>query len=155
MPNLPLRARSSAGLGLAILAFVNLFNYLDRFVVSALFESLKHSELALSDFKLGFLMTSFLIVYMLTAPVFGVLGDRRSRPRLIAFGVACWSVATTLSGFAGSYLALLAARATVGIGEAAYGTIAPSLLADYFPAPERGREDPSRDGRGHTAPEKH
>ena len=71
MPNLPLRARSSAGLGLAILAFVNLFNYLDRFVVSALFESLKHSELALSDFKLGFLMTSFLIVYMLTAPVFG------------------------------------------------------------------------------------
>ncbi|MGA9027637.1 MAG: MFS transporter [Steroidobacteraceae bacterium] len=139
MPNLPLRARSSAGLGLAILAFVNLFNYLDRFVVSALFESLKHSELALSDFKLGFLMTSFLIVYMLTAPVFGVLGDRRSRPRLIAFGVACWSVATTLSGFAGSYLALLAARATVGIGEAAYGTIAPSLLADYFPAPERGR----------------
>ena len=47
MPNLPLRARSSAGLGLAILAFVNLFNYLDRFVVSALFESLKHSELAL------------------------------------------------------------------------------------------------------------
>ena len=84
-------------------------------------------------------MTSFLIVYMLAAPVFGVLGDRRSLPRLIAFGVACWSVATTLSGFAGSYLALLAARATVGIGEAAYGTIAPSLLADYFPATERGR----------------
>jgi MFS family permease len=129
----------SASWGLAILSFVNLFNYLDRYVVSALFESLKHSELALSDVRLGFLMTSFLVVYMLAAPVFGALGDRRSRPRLIAFGVACWSLATTLSGFAGSYFALLAARASVGVGEAAYGTIAPSLLADYYPAGKRSR----------------
>jgi len=130
---------SAAGLGLAVLSFINLFNYLDRYVVSALFESLKHSELALSDLKLGSLMTSFLIVYTLAAPLFGALGDRRSRPRLIAFGVACWSVATALSGFAGSFVALLAARACVGIGEAAYGTIAPSLLADYYPPERRGR----------------
>jgi MFS family permease len=127
--------------GLAVLTFINLFNYLDRFVVSALAESLKHSSLALSDFKLGSLMTGFLLVYMLAAPVFGALGDRRShsRPRLIAFGVACWSLATALSGMVGSYVMLFAARAAVGIGEAAYGTIAPSLLADYFPAARRGR----------------
>jgi MFS family permease len=129
----------SAGWGLAILTLINLFNYLDRFVVASLFESLKHSTLALSDRQLGFLMSAFLIVYMVAAPVFGALGDRRPRPRLIAFGVACWSVATALSGLAGSYLALVAARASVGIGEAAYGTIAPSLLADYFPVSRRGR----------------
>lgn len=129
----------SASWGLAVLAFINLFNYLDRYLVSALVESLKHSELALSDAQLGSLMSGFLAVYMLAAPLFGVLGDRRARPRLIAFGVACWSLATALSGFAGSYLGLLAARASVGIGEAAYGTIAPSLLADYFPADSRGR----------------
>jgi MFS transporter, Spinster family, sphingosine-1-phosphate transporter len=131
----------SAGWGLAILTLINLFNYLDRFIVASLFESLKHSELAPSDRQLGFLMSAFLIVYMLAAPVFGALGDRRSRsrPRLIAFGVACWSLATALSGLAGSYLALIIARASVGIGEAAYGTIAPSLLADYFPASRRGR----------------
>lgn len=129
----------SAGWGLAILTLINLFNYLDRFVVASLFESLKHSTLALSDRQLGFLMSAFLVVYMMAAPVFGALGDRRPRPRLIAFGVACWSVATALSGLAGSYLALIAARASVGIGEAAYGTIAPSLLADYFPVSRRGR----------------
>lgn len=84
-------------------------------------------------------MSGFLVVYTLAAPVFGALGDRRSRPRLIAMGVACWSVATALSGFAGSYLTLLAARASVGIGEASYVTIAPSLLSDYFPATQRGR----------------
>ena len=130
---------TSASLALAVLTFINLLNYLDRFVVSALAETLKHSALALSDLKLGSLMTSFLLVYLVTAPVFGALGDRRSRPRLIAFGVGVWSLATALSGFAGSYLALLGARAAVGIGEAAYGTIAPALLADYFPAARRGR----------------
>ncbi|HEX3848651.1 MAG TPA: MFS transporter, partial [Steroidobacteraceae bacterium] len=62
-----------------------------------------------------------------------------SRPRLIAFGVACWSFATALSGFSRGYLSLLAARASVGIGEAAYVTIAPSLLSDYFPARQRAR----------------
>jgi MFS family permease len=129
----------SASFGLGILSFINLFSYLDRYVVSALIESLKHSELGLSDANLGSLMSGFLVVYTLTAPVFGALGDRRSRPRLIALGVACWSFATALSGFAGSYLTLLAARASVGVGEAAYVTIAPSLLSDYFPVRQRGR----------------
>jgi predicted MFS family arabinose efflux permease len=129
----------SASLGLAVLSFINLFNYLDRYVVSALLESLKRSELALTDPQLGSLMSAFLIVYTLTAPFFGALGDRRSRPRLIAAGVAIWSVATTLSGFAGTFLALFAARAAVGIGEAAYVTIAPSLLSDYYPSAQRAR----------------
>jgi predicted MFS family arabinose efflux permease len=129
----------SASLGLAVLSFINLFNYLDRYVLSALVETLKHSELALTDANLGALMSAFLVVFTLTAPLFGTLGDTRPRPRLIAFGVALWSIATALSGFAGSYLALLAARASVGVGEAAYITIAPSLLSDYFPAKQRGR----------------
>ena len=129
----------AATFGLGILSVINLFSYLDRYVVSALIESLKHSELGLTDANLGSLMSAFLLVYTLTAPVFGALGDRRSRPRLIALGVACWSFATSLSGLAGSYLALFAARATVGVGEAAYVTIAPSLLSDYFPARQRGR----------------
>jgi MFS transporter, Spinster family, sphingosine-1-phosphate transporter len=130
---------NSAGWGLAILSFINLFNYLDRYLVSALVERLKHSELALTDAQLGSLMSGFLAVYTLSAPIFGALGDRRARPRLIAFGVGCWSLATALSGLAGSYIWLFAARASVGIGEAAYGTIAPSLLSDYFPADKRGR----------------
>ncbi len=131
--------QSFANFGLAVLAIVNLFNYMDRYVVSALFESLKHSKLALSDLQLGLLMPSFLLVYMFSAPIFGALGDRRSRPRLIALGVTVWSLATSLSAFAGSYLSLILARAVVGVGEAAYGTIAPALLADYFPVRQRGR----------------
>lgn len=128
-----------AGRALLVLAFINLFNYLDRFVVSALAEPLKHSELQLTDTQLGLLMTGFVVVYMLASPLFGGLGDRGARPRLVAFGVFTWSLATVLAGFAGSFLALFLARSVVGIGEAAYGTIAPSLLADLYPKTQRGR----------------
>jgi MFS family permease len=118
---------------------INLFNYLDRWIVAALAESMKHSELRLSDTQLGSLMTGFIIVYMIAAPLFGSLGDARSRTRLLGLGVAIWSLATALAGLATSYASLFAARAAVGVGEAAYGTISPALLADYFPRERRGQ----------------
>src|SRR6185369_7659330 len=104
----------AARLGLAVLTFINLFNYLDRYVVASLVESLKKAPLFLSDTQLGSLMTGFLGVYMLTSPIFGTLGDRRGRPRLLALGVGIWSVATALGGFAQSFAGLFAARSTVG-----------------------------------------
>ncbi|HVH68190.1 MAG TPA: MFS transporter [Gemmatimonadales bacterium] len=124
---------------LAVLTAINLFNYLDRWVVAAVAESIKRSELRPSDTELGLLATGMLVVYTVTAPLFGRLGDTRGRPRLLAFGVALWSVATALGGVAKSFAGLLVARAAVGVGEAAYGTISPSLLADYFPRSRRGR----------------
>lgn len=138
LPPGPVARRVALG-GLAALTLVNLLNYLDRYVISALVPDLERAHMGLSDFRLGTLMTGFLVVYMLFAPLFGVLGDRRSRPRAIAAGVVLWSLATALSGLAHNYFHLLAARALVGVGEAAYGTISPALLADYFPLAKRGR----------------
>jgi MFS family permease len=122
-----------------VLTLINLFNYLDRFIVPAIGPSLTRGELRLTDTEFGFLATAFILVLMAVSPVFGVLGDRRSRPGLIAAGVALWSVATAAGGLATGFWSLLASRAAVGIGEAAYGTIAPALLADYFPPRYRGR----------------
>ena len=133
------RGKRTGILALTILAGINLLNYLDRYVVSALLPDLKRAPMHLTDFELGTLMSGFLVVYMLAAPVFGRLGDRGSRPRPIAIGVFLWSLATGLSGLARNYAQLLAARAVVGIGEAAYATIAPSLLADFFGRRTRGR----------------
>src|SRR2546426_3594350 len=114
-------AAGRARQGLIVLTLINLFNYLDRFVVPSLLESIKKSELHPSDTQLFSLVPAFTVVYMLAAPVFGPLGDRRARPPLIALGVLIWSVATALGGFARSYATLFLARATVGVGEAAYG----------------------------------
>src|ERR1043165_6661351 len=131
--------RRAAGYTLAVLTLINLFNYLDRWVIAALVESLRKSELHLTDTELGFIASGFIIIYTLASPVFGTLGDRRARPPLIAFGVMIWSIATTLGGFARGFTSLFVARSTVGVGEAAYGTIAPALLADSFPLEKRGR----------------
>jgi len=100
---------------------------------------LKSSGIVATDFELGFLAPGFLLVYMLAAPAFGYLGDHRSRTRPIAIGVALWSLATLGSGLARNYWQLFLSRAAVGIGEAAYATISPALLADYYPATRRGR----------------
>src|SRR5437764_14886306 len=93
----------AARAGLLVLTLINLLNYLDRGIVAALAESMKHSELRLSDAQLGSLMTGFLVVYMATAPLFGSLGDTRSRPRLLGMAVAIWSVATGLAGLARNF----------------------------------------------------
>ena len=123
---------------LAILTFINLFNYIDRWVVAAVVEPLRKA-LLLTDTQVGFVLSAFIVVFAITSPVFGRLGDRRARPPLIAIGVAIWSLATGLAGFARGFWSLFFARAAVGVGEAAYGAIAPALLADHFPRERRGR----------------
>ncbi|HYL02468.1 MAG TPA: MFS transporter [Steroidobacteraceae bacterium] len=130
--------RRAAVWALGVLTGVNLLNYLDRYIVSAIAPDLKQA-MALSDTQLGWLMPIFMLIYMVAAPVFGTWGDRGSRTRPIALGVFVWSLATLLSGFARSYPQLLLGRALVGIGEAAYVAIAPALLADCFAVDRRGR----------------
>lgn len=138
-PTAPPHSARLARTGLVVLTLINLLNYLDRYIVPSLFESLKQSPLHPTDAQLGLLMGGFLLVYTITAPIFGRAGDRGRRPRLLAFGVFLWSLATAAGGLVRSYLQLLLARAAVGVGEAAYGTVGPSLLADYFPRSKRGR----------------
>src|SRR5437764_3494249 len=135
----PPAAQRAARYALAILTLINLFNYLDRWVVAAVVESIKKSELHLTDTQLGLIGTGFIVVYAIFSPFFGTFGDRIRRPPLIALGVAVWSVATALGGFARGFVSLFLARSTVGVGEAAYGTVSPALLADYFPVAQRGR----------------
>jgi MFS family permease len=132
-------AGRSPVLALSILTLINLLNYVDRYVVSGIVSDLKAPPLGLSDSQIGLLTTAFMFVYTLVAPLFGVLGDRGSRTRPIAAGVFVWSIATVVSGFASSYAYLLSARSLVGIGEAAYISIAPALLSDCFPRAQRGR----------------
>jgi MFS transporter, Spinster family, sphingosine-1-phosphate transporter len=135
----PRAAVRFAGRGLLVLTLINLLNYLDRYVPSAVLPQMKASGIVATDSESGYLATGFLLVYMLASPIFGYLGDHRSRTRPIAIGVALWSLATMWSGLSHSYWELFASRAAVGIGEAAYATIAPALLADYYPPVQRGR----------------
>ncbi len=116
---------------LVILTGLNLLNYLDRQVLSAVLPALQPT-LHLNDEQGGNLATAFMIGYFVTAPFFGYLGDRASRKWLIAGGIFVWSLGTILTGFATSYGMMLAFRVLVGVGEASYATLGPSLLADLY-----------------------
>ena len=69
----------------------------------------------------------------------GFLVDRWNRPRLLAIGVAVWSLATVSTGLARSYDQLQAARALVGVGGAAFTLVALTMLMDLFPRRVRAR----------------
>ena len=133
---------SSPWFALSLLLGINLFNYLDRYVLAAV-EPLISKDLFPNDTdakgKVGLLATAFLLSYMLLAPLFGWLADRLSRWHLIAFGVAIWSLASGASGLATTFTLLLITRVFVGIGEAAYGPAAPTIIADLFPIAKRGK----------------
>src|SRR5262249_42772688 len=72
-------------------------------------------------------------------PVAGILADRYPRRFFVGGGVLVWSLATVLSGLAGSYRSLLWARSAIGVGEAGFGGVAPTLISDLFPKEKRGR----------------
>ncbi|HIJ86798.1 MAG TPA: MFS transporter [Desulfuromonadales bacterium] len=123
---------------LGLLLTVNMLNYIDRQVLFAVFPLIK-IDLQITDAALGLLGSAFMFSYMLFAPLFGWLGDRWSRTLLASGGLVVWSVATALAGFAPGYRTLLAARATVGVGEASFGTVSPGLVSDFFPKERRGK----------------
>jgi len=97
------------------------------------------ASLSITDAQGGLLQSAFILSYALVSPLAGWLGDRWRRLRLAASGVLIWSVATVASGLAPTYAILLLARTVIGVGEASYAVVTPSLLSDYYPPERRSR----------------
>ncbi|XKL68536.1 hypothetical protein PGB90_004027 [Kerria lacca] len=114
-----------------ILCFVNLINYMDRFTIAGVLTDVK-KHFDIGDDKGGLLQTAFVVTYMLFAPLFGYLGDRYNRKIIMAFGVFLWSLTTMAGSFMNTYGYFLFYRMLVGIGEASYSTIAPTIISDLF-----------------------
>ena len=133
----PAQADGYAWYALAVMVVVYMLNFVDRQILSILAEAIK-ADLKLSDAELGFLYgTSFAIFYTIFGFPLGRLVDSWYRGRLMALGIALWSLMTALSGLARNFPQLAAARIGVGIGEASASPAAYSLLADYFPKGKR------------------
>ncbi|AKU90333.1 spinster family MFS transporter [Vulgatibacter incomptus] len=123
---------------LLVLSLINLVNYLDRYVLAGMLP-LVQDHFGKGDAEMGIVSSSFLVVYALVSPFTGVLGDRIPRKWLVGGGVVLWSAATVWSGMARSFEELLVARSFIGIGEAGYAAVAPSLISDLFEEKRRGR----------------
>ena len=148
-PQTPLPGARAA---LILLLLINMFNYIDRQVLAAVEPEIRAHYLQPDSpgasfwlrlhpepkFWTGCLSMAFLVFYMFTAPVFGALADRMSRWILVAVGVTVWSLASGASGLAATFLVMLLTRCIVGIGEAVYGPVAPSVISDLYPVKVRG-----------------
>lgn len=109
------------------LTLVNLVNYFDRYIVQAV-EPRITAEFSLSNTEAGYVMSAFVLGYFLFSPVFGYLGDRYDRRRVMAIGLVVWSLCTAMTSLAIGAMSFILCRILVGVGEACYGAIVPVYL---------------------------
>uniref|UniRef100_A0A669B327 Protein spinster homolog 1 n=1 Tax=Oreochromis niloticus TaxID=8128 RepID=A0A669B327_ORENI len=117
-----------------VLCYINLLNYMDRFTVAGTLLLGKFHYFGINDTESGLLQTVFICSYMFLAPVFGYLGDRYNRKYIMSGGITFWSLVTLASSYTPKehFWALLLTRGLVGVGEASYSTIAPTIIADLY-----------------------
>ncbi|XP_041626648.1 protein spinster homolog 3 isoform X6 [Vulpes lagopus] len=124
----------------AVLCYINLLNYMNWFIVAGVLLDVQNF-FHISDSNAGLLQTVFICCLLLSAPVFGYLGDRHSRKATLSFGILLWSGA----GLSGSFISpqhswlFFLSRGVVGMGSASYSTIAPTVLGDLFVRDQRTR----------------
>jgi len=134
----PVRTPAQAWIVLAVLCFVYVLNFLDRQLLSILAKPIQDS-LHLKDGQLGLIGgLYFALFYCLISIPVGWLADKTNRVGVLAAACALWSAATVACGLSATYPQLVAARMTVGVGEA--GGVPPSyaIISDYFPPARRG-----------------
>ena len=121
------KSPSAARLVLLVTAAV-FINYIDRGNLATAAPMLQ-DELHLSASQLGILLSAFYYGYVVCMPAMGWLAERYGAKRVLAAGVTIWSVATLTTGFAGSFVTLLALRVLLGIGESVAFPCASKVLA--------------------------
>ncbi|MDR0291678.1 MAG: MFS transporter [Elusimicrobium sp.] len=121
-----------------LLFTINLFNYIDRQMLFAVFPLIK-TDLMLTDAQLGSLASAFMLVYMLYAPIAGYFADRTPRQYWMGISAILWSVATSATSIANNFKHLLMARSFIGVGEAGFTAVAQGFLAEHHPHENRAR----------------
>lgn len=121
-----------------LLFVINLFNYIDRQMLFAVFPLIK-TDLLLTDAQLGSLASAFMIVYLVYAPIAGYFADRTPRQYWLGISAILWSVATSLTSIANNFRHLLITRGLIGVGEAGFTAVAQGFVAEHTPHENRAR----------------
>jgi MFS family permease len=115
---------------LLFLTFLNMLNFADRALLGNLAKQV-HDDLEISYEMIGLLTGfGFVLFYTLMGVLLGMVADRWHRPRLMACGLALWSLLTAATGFARNLFQVACCRAFVGVGEATLSPSALSMLSD-------------------------
>lgn len=133
-----MKPRTGPVFALCVLFAINMMNFFDRNILGAVGE-LVRKEWGLSDTALGWLGTTFLVLYAAIGVPLGRMADRGNRSMILAGGVFLWSILTAASGMAKNFWQMAGLRLAVGVGEATCAPASSSLIGDLFPATSRAR----------------
>ncbi|HXS13919.1 MAG TPA: MFS transporter [Acidobacteriaceae bacterium] len=137
-----MRSRTGVVVGattaLVLLTAMNFVNYLDRYILPAVQEQIKH-EFTLTDNQIGSLTLWFMVAYVCVSPITGWLGDRFPRKPMIVVAALGIAAMNFLTASVHGYTELNFRHAALGIGEACFGIFAPALLADFYPESKRNK----------------
>lgn len=123
----------AAWTSVAVLFVYSVFAMVDRQIMTMLVDPIRR-DLGISDVEASLLLgLSFALFYTTVGVAMGWLADRLSRRVLIGISVALWGLASAACGLASNFTELFIARMLVGVGEAALGPAAYSMIADSFP----------------------
>jgi len=115
-----------------LLAIAIFINYVDRGNLATAAPLMKN-ELGLSATQLGLLLSMFFWSYTPCQILAGWLAEKITATRVLAIGLAIWSLATAVTGLVSGFAALLALRLLLGVGESAAFPCSSKLLARHLP----------------------
>ncbi|KAF1378892.1 hypothetical protein PFLUV_G00195220 [Perca fluviatilis] len=127
-----------AYIAVAVLCYINLLNYTERYTIAGVLPNIQ-KFFNISDSTAALIQTVFICSFLLLAPLFGYLGDRYNRKYIMIGGLCVWLATAIGSSFVTEsyFWLLMLLRAMVGIGEASYSTIAPTIIGDLFVGNQR------------------
>lgn len=95
-------------------------------------------ELNLNAGLMGIVFSSFFWAYLVFNIPSGILADRYGAKKVYAFASTLWSAVTLLTGAVTSFVALIACRFGLGIGEAVVFPVSAKIVNEYSPPEQRG-----------------
>jgi MFS family permease len=122
---------------LVFLFTLTTINYVDRVALSVVARPIS-VEFGLSPVQLGYLLSSFLWMYLFCLLPVGLLVDRFGGRIVNAAGIGLWSTATVLTGFTTNFVFMAATRVVMGMGESTSWPASNRVIREWFPATERG-----------------
>src|SRR5215212_2305301 len=123
---------------LAVLALSLLIIGLDNTILNVALPTLQE-EFDASASTLQWMVDSYLLVFAGLLLVFGTLGDRLGRKRALQAGVSIFGLASLGALIANTAGEVILIRALMGVGAALIMPATLSIIANVFPAEERGK----------------
>ncbi len=122
---------------ITILVIAGIVNYIDRGTLAVANPLIRH-DLGLSVADMGWLLSAFLWAYAFSQLPAGAFVDKLKPRKLLAAGLALWSLAQVLGGLVTGFGQFIGARVLLGLGEAPMFPTGARVTRDWFNPRGRG-----------------